>query len=109
MRLIARAHLPDKPEIESVMILGLTVGVLLIRYFSFAKDDIEGDHWFDSPEEAKAAAEQEYGVRPDEWLESPDTKDRLYELSAMPINGQTYNPETGEWEQLNCGDYSPKS
>ena len=109
MRLIARTHSPDVPEIESVMILGLTAGVLFIRYFSFEADDIEGDHWFSTPEEAKECAASEYGVRPDDWRELPEPKDELSELSAMPIEALAFNPETGEWEKPDYGNYSPKS
>lgn len=107
MRLIAPAHSPDAPEIEAVMILGLTVGVLLIRYFSLAANRIEGDHWFAAPEEAKERAVDFYGVRPHEWQELPaDPADRLCELSVMPINALTCDPDADVWKTPDYGDYS---
>jgi hypothetical protein len=36
MRLWAKANSQEWPNIESVLILGLTDGVLFIRYFSFS-------------------------------------------------------------------------
>ncbi|MCP3022891.1 hypothetical protein [Cupriavidus basilensis] len=100
MRLWAKANSHDLPMIESVLILGLTDGVLLIRYFSFSTRQVEGDHWYATVEEAKQDAEQGYGVRPCEWQVMPDEQDELFQLSVMPIAVFTYDHATDEWVAL---------
>jgi hypothetical protein len=42
MRSWGEANSREWPNVESVLILGLTDGVLLIRYFSFSTRDVEG-------------------------------------------------------------------
>jgi hypothetical protein len=71
MRLWAKANSVEIAEIESVMVLGLTDGVLLIRYTSFAEGNIHGDHWYPSPDEAKRDAEEWFGVSPTDWPYRP--------------------------------------
>lgn len=109
MRLWAKANSREWPNIESVLILGLTDGVLLIRYFSFPTRDVEGDHWYSTLDEAKRDAEQGYGVEPTAWQAMPDEKDELYQLSVMPIAGYSYDRDNAEWVASKFTDYSPKS
>ncbi|RXV67868.1 hypothetical protein D1006_21800 [Burkholderia stabilis] len=109
MRLWAKADFRELPSIESVLILGLTDGVLLIRYFSFSKRQIEGDHWYPTVDEAKRDPEQVYGVQSTAWLAMPDERDELYQLSVMPIAGYTFDVENAEWVSPESTDYSPKS
>jgi len=109
MRIWAKANSPEWPEIESVLILGLTDGVLLIRYFSFSTRDVEGDHWHPTLDDAKLEAEQTYGVEPTAWQVMPDGKDELYELSMMPITANSYDKENADWVVSKFTDYSPKS
>ncbi|QCP51888.1 hypothetical protein FAZ95_21955 [Trinickia violacea] len=109
MRLWAKANSQELPNIESILILGLTDGVLLIRYFSFSKRQVEGDHWYPTVNEAKRDAEQVYGVQPTAWLAIRDEKDELYQLSVMPIAGYTFDAESAEWVPSESTDYSPKS
>jgi hypothetical protein len=89
MRLWAKAKSRESPKIESVLILGLTEGVLLIRYLSFSTRVVEGDHWYSTLEEAKQDAEQGYGVKPTAWQALPDEKYELYELNVMQIERYT--------------------
>ncbi|MEN2472444.1 hypothetical protein [Burkholderia sp. GS2Y] len=109
MRLWAKADLQALASIESVLILGLTDGVLLIRYFSFSNRQVEGDHWYPTVDEAKRDAEQVYGVRSTAWLAMPDERDELYQLSVMPIAGYAFDAENAEWVPSESTDYSPKS
>jgi len=109
MRLWAKANSRELPNIESVLILGLTDGVLLIRYVSFSTRDVEGDHWYATLDEAKQDAEQGYGIEPIAWQAMPDEKDEVYELSVMPISGYTYDKKNAEWVSSISTDYSPKS
>ncbi|MEQ0777900.1 hypothetical protein ABLT15_36985 [Paraburkholderia tropica] len=104
----AKANSREWANIESVLILGLTDGVLLIRYFSFSTRDVEGDHWYSSLDEAKQDAEQEFGIEPTAWQAMLDEKDELYQLSVMPIAGYSYDTDNAEWIASNFGDYSPK-
>jgi hypothetical protein len=109
MRLWAKANSRESPNIESVLILGLTDGVLLIRYFSFSTRAVEGDHWYSTLDEAKQDAEQGYGVEPTAWQPIPDEEDELFELSVMPIAGYTYDSDNAEWVSSRSTDYPPKS
>ncbi|MCP3705564.1 hypothetical protein M3I54_00905 [Paraburkholderia sp. CNPSo 3274] len=109
MRLWAKANSREWPNIESVLILGLTDGVLLIRYFSFSTRDVEGDHWYSTLDEAKRDAGQGYGVEPTAWQAMPDEEDELYQLSVMPIAGYSYDTENAEWVASKFTDYSPKT
>jgi hypothetical protein len=109
MRLWAKANSRERPNIDSVLILGLTDGVLLIRYFSFSTRDVEGDHWYPTLDEAQQDADQEYGVEPTAWQAMPDEKDELYQLSVMPITGHSYDRDNAKWVASNSTDYSPES
>ncbi|AUT73357.1 hypothetical protein [Paraburkholderia hospita] len=104
MRLWAKANSQELPDIESVLILGLTDGVLLIRYFSFAKRQVEGDHWYSTVTEAKRDAEEVFGVRPTAWLAMTDEKDELYQLSVMSTAGYTFDAENAEWVRSDSSD-----
>lgn len=91
MRLWAQVNSSDFPLIDAVLILGLTDGVLQIRYFSFSEKRVEGDHWFPNAEEAKRDSEGCYGIESSAWQLLPDEQDELYGLSVMPIAGYTYD------------------
>ncbi|OZI60509.1 hypothetical protein [Bordetella genomosp. 11] len=63
----AQVQCADFPTIDAVEIEGCGYGVLLVRYFSYRTRSVEGDHWYGNAAAARAAAELQFGIDPENW------------------------------------------
>lgn len=92
--------------IKKLLILGMTNGVLLIGYKGADSKLIHSSQWYPSPEAAIDAA-VEFGVRPEDWIETSDERDELYGLSVMKMQGFDFDGDTRQWLESRAGNYAP--
>ena len=57
----------DRLEIVPCGITGSDTACLLVRYFNYEEDDVEGDHLFETVTEALSNAEEIYGISISDW------------------------------------------
>ncbi|WP_243247505.1 hypothetical protein [Pseudomonas maioricensis] len=87
--LLANVRNPDGTGVTALVAFGLVTDdaefiYLVIRYIDYTQPRVEGDHVYFSLEEVIAAAQDEYGIEPQDWRPLSEAEIRAIDARIGP-------------------------
>lgn len=107
MRLIT--NVTGHSEIKRLMIYESGEGVYLFLYQIEEDGGCSSDLWFETVADALEAAQDDYGVSPEGWVEIPDPPEHCQTDWIAPAkipSRETGNPQWGKLEVLKDGEWT---
>ncbi|MFN8454969.1 MAG: hypothetical protein U0401_09940 [Anaerolineae bacterium] len=95
-------------EVKRLMTYDNEHGVYLFIYQIEEDGGCSSDLWFETIEDAQEAAQDEYGVKLDEWVEIPDPPEHCQQdwIAPARIPGREIgNPQWGKLEVFKDGEW----